>query len=699
MIIAFKLMPIRSKFKVKSDKGKILLLQILALILILVHSHQSNGQPSPPSLRCISVGLSGAVTLNWIPPIDTGTVFGGYHVSYSTNTAGPFLPVDSIFNYNTLTTTINSVNANNTVLFFYIKTRAGCCTNYSVPSDTLRTMRMIVTPLSNESVKLNWNRIHTPPLPTTLANYIVSKELTSGAYTTFRTTTDTTTSDTNIFCSKFINYKVIQGDASGCQSTSSIDGELFRDTKGPAKPLLDTVSINLISGDVQISWFPDSSADTDGYVIYEFNGSSYDSIGAVYGINTLSFTYPLTNSATVVETFSIAAFDTCRNLGSLAANHKTMLLNLSYEKCGALASLNWTPYENLKDGISRYEIWVRENSGNWVRDAFVPSTVFNYEKILTNQGSLYEFVIRVVGVNGQTASSNIKSIIADIFIQPQFLYIKSLDVRGSGVEVNCYVDPGGDIVSYRLYRSNFATGSFTFVDEKNYTASNTITFLDAFAGADQQQKFYKISATDSCVDEQLFSNVSGTVLLSAEGGNDYISDLSWIDYFGWQGTTGYFNIYRVIDGFTASQPFATVSGDTLFFREDVSSFPAGDGNICYVVQAVEKNQNSFGFRDSSISNIACAPQSANAYIPNAFTPGGKNPIFKPYLLFADPENYSLQIYNRWGQQVFASTQPDLGWNGQFESKNAPTGLYVYILIFKGFNKKELRRTGTISLLR
>src|SRR4029078_10965058 len=151
---------------------------LAAIVILIITTDFLMAQPTPPSLRCISVLSNGNVTLNWVEPVDTGTVFGGYHIYSSNFASGPFTPVDSIFNYSTLTTTITTVNANNTTLYFYIETREGCCAIYSVPSDTLRSMRMIVTPLSNEHVKLNWNRTHNPPLPTTISSFTVSKELT-----------------------------------------------------------------------------------------------------------------------------------------------------------------------------------------------------------------------------------------------------------------------------------------------------------------------------------------------------------------------------------------------------------------------------------------------------------------------------------------------------------------------------------------
>jgi hypothetical protein len=110
------------------------------------------------------VETNGNVTLTWLAAADTGATFGGYHIFYSNNSSGPFIPIDSIFAYSTLTTTISGVNANSSPLFFYIETREGCCAIYSVPSDTLKSMRMIVTPMSNQIARLTWNRIHNPPL-------------------------------------------------------------------------------------------------------------------------------------------------------------------------------------------------------------------------------------------------------------------------------------------------------------------------------------------------------------------------------------------------------------------------------------------------------------------------------------------------------------------------------------------------------
>lgn len=669
------------------------------VLLIFILTGEAVTQPTPPSLRCISVESSGAVTLNWLTPADTGSSFGGYHVYFATMQNGPFLAVDSIFNYNTLTTTISTVNANNATLWFIIKTREGCCSNYSAASDTLRSMRMIVTPLSNEQVRLNWNRIHLPPLPTTLPGFTVEKEVLSGTFATFRNTTDTTTTDTNYFCNRFINYRVIQGDASGCQSVSSVDGELFRDTKGPAQTELDTISVDPLTGDVIITWQPDSSADTQGYVIYEFNGISYDSIGSVNGINTILFTNTINDASTTVETYTVAAFDSCKNLGPLATDHRTILLEYDLKQCEAQLDLEWSAYVNMAGGIARYEIWLSENGGIWTQEAITFNNVFNYTKYLTIPGAVYEIVIRAVGTSGKTATSNKISVVADILVEPTFLYIRTASVNGSTVDINLHVDPAGDIREYRLYSSTSLTGPFALTGSLNYTGSSSIIFTDLFSPANSRPVYYKVTAVDSCYMEKVESNVAATVYLVAEEEGGIGGLLKWTPYIGWQNIPGSYHLFGVVNGIMQPASLVVVGGDTLEYHVELLDVADPGDDYCYVVMASEDLINTYGFSDSAYSNISCIPLTPSCYIPNAFTPEGLNPIFRPILQYEDPDTYSLQIFNRWGQEVYFSEDATAGWDGTYNGTKAPTGIYAYRLIFKGKNRKEYRKTGTVTLLR
>lgn len=91
----------------------------------------------------------------------------------------------------------------------------------------------------------------------------------------------------------------------------------------------------------------------------------------------------------------------------------------------------------------------------------------------------------------------------------------------------------------------------------------------------------------------------------------------------------------------------------------------------------------------------------NLHIPGAFTPDsdGNNDIFKPtyQCLFTD---YSLKIFNRFGQLVFNTTSPNAGWDGMFNNQKQPMGAYVWLLQYNDrLSRKSAMQKGTVLLIR
>ncbi len=59
----------------------------------------------------------------------------------------------------------------------------------------------------------------------------------------------------------------------------------------------------------------------------------------------------------------------------------------------------------------------------------------------------------------------------------------------------------------------------------------------------------------------------------------------------------------------------------------------------------------------------------------------------------------LQVYNRWGQLVFSTTDPKQGWNGYPKGTPQPTGVYIWDATGLLTNGRTIKKTGTVSLLR
>jgi len=64
-------------------------------------------------------------------------------------------------------------------------------------------------------------------------------------------------------------------------------------------------------------------------------------------------------------------------------------------------------------------------------------------------------------------------------------------------------------------------------------------------------------------------------------------------------------------------------------------------------------------------------------------------------------NFQMQIFNRWGEQVFATTDPYLGWNGKKNNsgKLAPSGVYVYQASFINPRGQLIELKGYATLLK
>ena len=91
------------------------------------------------------------------------------------------------------------------------------------------------------------------------------------------------------------------------------------------------------------------------------------------------------------------------------------------------------------------------------------------------------------------------------------------------------------------------------------------------------------------------------------------------------------------------------------------------------------------------------------FAPNAFTPDGdgQNEIFSPK--GHNLTDYTLVVYNRWGQLIFESNNIDTGWDGTFMGNECQIDVYVWKAFYSvnhpdGKPRKE-QAVGRVSLLR
>jgi gliding motility-associated-like protein len=94
----------------------------------------------------------------------------------------------------------------------------------------------------------------------------------------------------------------------------------------------------------------------------------------------------------------------------------------------------------------------------------------------------------------------------------------------------------------------------------------------------------------------------------------------------------------------------------------------------------------------------------SVFIPSSFTPNGDglNDILKVYGNEVSAENFRLSILNRWGQEIWSTSDINDGWNGGEEGSSyfAPPGFYSYFLRYRNDITGDVVRTsGTVLMIR
>lgn len=113
--------------------------------------------------------------------------------------------------------------------------------------------------------------------------------------------------------------------------------------------------------------------------------------------------------------------------------------------------------------------------------------------------------------------------------------------------------------------------------------------------------------------------------------------------------------------------------------------------------ALKKDDNGCLVSDTLYIHKDCGP--SKLFVPNVFTINndGINDVFKA--VGFEITDFSIHIYNRWGQEVFETDDVNKGWDGNHNARPAPADVYVWTINYrdnKGLNRAAF---GNLTLLR
>lgn len=582
--------------------------------------------------------------------------------------------------------------------------------NNTYYSDTIHSISITVTAISNNTMaRLEWEAPTSVLDDTWGSTYGIYKK--RDFESDFPTTpfasvpnTQNTYIDTSDVCDNIISYQVGITNYYGttgerCPFMTTIGSARLVDSISPTAPILDSVTVT--SNNRVMLGFHGTEPYMMSYIIYYINPNGTIPFDTVY--NQTFWIDPVMDPSADSRYYRIATMDSCGNVSPLTNNQQcNMMLHLkSTDACRKSATIQWSTYPNLINGILRFDILLSTDNGqNWSVAGSTTENSFTIGDLEFNQH--YIAYVRVVN-NGATvtASSNRINIEIQAEEASDFSYLSSVSVIENH-HIQIKVLTSGDTLPFEtitLQRSEDGITFENFITIPYTTNTSNYVFYDSLADFNRHLYYYRTFLVNKCGAKVAYSNISHNILLLGEN-NAQNNVLSWRGYENWDGDVDRYFVLRKVESEDLFNNIGDVTPSVMnTYSDDIASMYESGSKFSYYIEAQEL-PNRYGFEETSNSNYITVIQPPTLYIPNAFRPlGSANKVFKPINSFVSMDGYRFSIFTRKGECIFMTNNPQEGWDGRIDGVLVPMDVYVYYLEYKMPDGTMMERTGTVTLVK
>lgn len=676
-------------------------------------------------MGCVVVNAAGNATVSWAPVSDPSGDFQHYGVYYFEPGGMPLGNVivgnnNGVPNPDT-DSWVNTLYSANTFELCY--TVVAQATTGSGITDTLCSIHLTAQAgLTPGVAEIAFN---SPRIASGVAgpDLVLQKEDSPGSWVDVATIPDNAGIMSYNYeieaCSEDLKFRVTSpGPAGlGCNHMSNQVPVSISNILAPDPPVITDIDVNPATGNAVINWTQTPSDDLNGFIVYSCSGNVSQAMDTIFDPAATSWENPNSNATEYVEIYNIAAFDSCSTAGDGVGNTSigplcvgSLELDVARDPCEDNATLTWAgPYATAGE-ITSYEVLVSEESpagsGNWNG----PETLGTLEPDATSfvhegavYGNNYAYQILAHHSTATTSESDIEELNFTYPGAPEYISLRRASVRDSGgVDIIVDLDPAVNIIhTYTLERAQGTDGDFYPLTEQEGAGALTLTWTDTWAKTDELVYQYRVIAENPCGDSVQVSNTASTILLRGTSDNDLLRNtLSWSEYADFPGNVTKYEIFRRPQRDGVFSQLGSVPGGVFSHEDDVSMELDLPGDFCYRVRAIDSQTGPSGNQNYALSNTFCLTQEPVIWTPNSFMVGGFNDTFKPVISFADSTAFQMEIFNRWGQTIFSTTDASLGWDGSLESGEfAPEGSYGYFIRVQDGAGRKFDETGLVYLLR
>lgn len=502
-------------------------------------------------------------------------------------------------------------------------------------------------------------------------------------------------------------YMINRGSCNNPTPPAKITSDTLDNIKPQPYIVLETATV--INGQVHLSWYPAPSPEVSAYLIYN-DRDGFTTPDTVFGRLNNTFLDVINDPNQSSIRYKVRALEFCEDPAGLqgaitpdTADHKTVFMQIGIpDSCTQTVNITWQSYKIGGAQVISYEIQESINNSAFTVVSTQPGSANSF--LLQNIPFRDTVCVRVNAIlpNGTTAFSNERCFSTNSIVKPVNDYIRNITVENGNIFIEYKKDtvaaPAKTVI---LLRSNDGIVFSPIVNTPTEPDQDTYLFEDDNLNVGNQTYTYKVNLVDYCFNTHT-SDTATTIRLGIKIKNNNKADILWsgfeidnitFDNFKLEKINGSDTI--VLGNFNRNQ---TSYLETALFDYSADSLD----EVCYRITALFENNNDKTPRETlqSHSNIVCVQPEPKAFVPQAFTPSGHNKTFKPFFLYAKPDNYDFKIYDRWYRLVYSTNDINGSWDGiSGNGVPAPLDSYLYIIKFKGKDDKDYMQTGTIMLLR
>ena len=373
--------------------------------------------------------------------------------------------------------------------------------------------------------------------------------------------------------------------------------------------------------------------------------------------------------------FRIGAFDPCS--GQTVYSNTICSANFDLQMLNNENRLTWT---TSNSGIANFRMNRTIPSNGQTINSTVSSSPYSDTDLVCGTNYCYQLTTNYG--NGSRSVSLVKCGTAISNDIPTPISDISTIVQDQGVELTWPTVTDFTPAQFSIFKSsgnNFTllsnTADYLFTDNSYSTGSGVC---------------YKVSYTDACGNESPQSIEACPIALAGNVQSDNNISLSWPAYAGYESGVHHYSL-----------EIYTITG-TLLQSIDLNgtTYLDENGNLdeqmyVYVVKAIPNISGVV----PSVSNKLLMIKDPNLFHPTAFTPNGDNlndnfNVYGQYI-----SQFEMDIFNRWGELMFSTTDLSAGWDGTFKGNPMPEGTYTFVATIVDLAGRTFKRSGSVLLLR